>query len=77
MFNKWSNNLPGVAINIFIPFYILILSNFLLLPPIISPWVLLWNVSNFVQTSYIYYASSLVGDIINTPVPLRYANFIF
>ena len=68
-FWRWSRSLPGVQIRRLTPFYSLILSAFLFIPPIKRPIVLLWKWPSFLATSKTWIASYLVGVIIITPVP--------
>ena len=67
---RWSSNLPGVAISKLTPFCRRSASPFLLAPPITIPNVWLWYLSKSRATPYVWRESSLVGEIMMTPVPV-------
>lgn len=74
--SKWSSNLPGVATIMLVPLVSLIASVFLFEPPMIKLEVLLVNLVNSYNTSKIYYANSLTGEMIIIPVPSFWENLV-
>lgn len=66
---KWSNNRPGVATRMLMPFTNFFASSSFFVPPITNPNVWWWNFSNSFKTPYVCIDNSLVGEMTITPVP--------